>query len=147
MKNEKGFANVRRQLWALLTGRRRPVARQAGFTLLEVMIVLAIIGLIAGSIGVTVFKQFQKAQVKTAKLNVKEINDAITQYMIENNSECPKGMDDLAAKNNIRKAFKDPWGKDFIIKCPGASDPTGADVSSSGPDKQEGTADDVKSSD
>jgi general secretion pathway protein G len=148
MKNEKGFANVRRQLWAIITGRRRPVAsRQAGFTLLEVMIVLAIIGLIAGSIGVGVFRQYQKAQVKTARLNVKEINDAITQYMIENNSECPKGMEDLVAKNNIRKAFKDPWGKDFIIKCPGASDPSGADVSSTGPDKQEGTADDVKSSD
>jgi len=148
MKNEKGFANVRRQLWAIITGRRRPVAsRQAGFTLLEVMIVLAIIGLIAGSIGVGVFRQYQKAQVKTARLNVKEINDAITQYMIENNSECPKGMEDLVAKNNIRKAFKDPWGKDFIIKCPAASDPSGADVSSTGPDKQEGTADDVKSSD
>jgi general secretion pathway protein G len=54
-------------------------------------------------------------------------------------------MDDLVAKNNIRKAFKDPWGKDFIIKCPGANDTSGADVSSSGPDKQEGTTDDVKS--
>ena len=39
----------------------------AGFTLLEVMIVLAIIGLIAGGIGVTVFNQFKKGQMKIAK--------------------------------------------------------------------------------
>jgi general secretion pathway protein G len=120
-------------------------AASAGFTLLEVMIVLAIIGLIAGSIGVGVFKQFQKSQVKTAKINVKEIGDAVQQYMIENNNECPRGMEDLIAKKNLTRAIKDPWGKEFTIKCPGQNDTDGADVSSSGPDKQDGTADDIKS--
>ena len=117
----------------------------AGFTLLEVMIVLALIGLIAGSIGVGVFKQYQKGQKNTAKISVKEIGDAVTQYMIENNNECPKGMEDLVAKRNLKNIFKDPWGKDFIIKCPGTNDPDGADVISTGPDKQEGTPDDIKS--
>jgi general secretion pathway protein G len=120
-------------------------AAAAGFTLLEVMIVLALIGLIAGTIGVGVFKQFQKGQVRTARITVKEISDSITQYMIENNNECPKGMEDLVAKRNYRKVIKDPWGKDFIIKCPGQNDTDGADVISPGPDKQEGTADDIKS--
>jgi general secretion pathway protein G len=117
----------------------------AGFTLLEVMIVLALIGLIAGTIGVGVFKQYVKGQAKTAKISVKEIGDAVTQYMIENNNECPKGMEDLVAKKNLKKSFKDPWGKDFIIKCPGTQDTDGADVISTGPDKQEGTTDDIKS--
>jgi general secretion pathway protein G len=120
-------------------------AASAGFTLLEVMIVLAIIGLIAGSIGVGVFKQFQKSQVKTAKISVKEIGDAVQQYMIENNNECPHGMEDLVAKKNLSRVIKDPWGKEFTIKCPGQNDTDGADVSSSGPDKQDGTADDIKS--
>jgi general secretion pathway protein G len=120
-------------------------AAAAGFTLLEVMIVLAIIGLIAGGIGVTVFNQFKKGQVKIAKTTVTEISGAVQQYMMENNSECPKGMEDLVAKKNLKKPIKDPWGKDFIIKCPGTNDTDGADVSSSGPDKQEGTADDIKS--
>jgi general secretion pathway protein G len=145
MKNEERREDGTSKLWAIVTGRRRPGTRQGGFTLLEVMIVLAIIGLIAGSIGVTVFKQFQKSQVKAAKINVKEIGDAVTQFMIENNNECPKGMEDLVAKSNMKKAIKDPWGKDFVIKCPGQNDPSGADVVSGGPDKQEGTPDDIKS--
>lgn len=126
-----------------LAGTARAAA--AGFTLLEVMIVLAIIGLIAGGIGVTVFNQFKKGQVKIAKTTVGEISGAVQQYMMENNSECPKGMEDLVAKKNLKKAIKDPWGRDFVIKCPGTNDTDGADVSSSGPDKQEGSADDIKS--
>lgn len=117
----------------------------AGFTLLEVMIVLALIGLIAGSIGFAVFGQFKKGQVKVAKTTVSEISGAVQQYMMENNSECPRGMEDLVAKRNLKKPIKDPWGKDFIIKCPGANDTDGADVVSTGPDKQEGTPDDIKS--
>jgi len=136
------MTNSRRQRQAIAATAR---AAAAGFTLLEVMIVLAIIGLIAGGIGVTVFNQFKKGQVKIAKTTVGEISGAVQQYMMENNSECPKGMDDLVAKKNLKKVVKDPWGKEFVIKCPGTNDSDGADVSSSGPDKQEGTADDIKS--
>jgi general secretion pathway protein G len=119
--------------------------KQAGFTLLEIMIVLAIIAMIAGGVGVAVFKQFQKAKISTAKLRVKSARDAVTQYMIETPS-CPKSMEELVSgkfldKNNA----KDPWGTNIMLKCPGTNDTDGADVSSAGPDKQEGTADDIKS--
>jgi len=129
---------------AALVGRP---ARQAasGFTLLEVMIVLALLGLIAGSIGVAVFNSFRKGQVNTAKLQVKEVSNAVMQYMIENNSECPKGIEDMVAKKNLTKPPKDPWGSEFILRCPGQNDTDGADVVSVGKDKQEGTADDIKS--
>ena len=123
----------------------RTARSAAGFTLLEVMIVLALLGLIAGSIGVAVFNQFRKGQVNTAKLQVKEISNAVMQYMIENNSDCPKGMEDLVAKKNLKKHPKDPWGSEFILKCPGQNDTDGADVVSLGKDKQEGTDDDIKS--
>ena len=45
----------------------------------------------------------------------------------------------------LKDVHKDPWGKDFTLRCPGQKDPESADVSSSGPDKQDGTADDIKS--
>jgi general secretion pathway protein G len=117
-----------------------------GFTLLEIMIVLAIIGLIAGGVGVTLFRRFQRAQVQIGKTRVGEVSKAVKQYMLENNSNCPKGIDDLVAQKYLEKSSaKDPWGKDFTFKCPGTNETDGADITCSGPDKQEGTADDIKS--
>ncbi|HEY5091409.1 MAG TPA: prepilin-type N-terminal cleavage/methylation domain-containing protein, partial [Polyangia bacterium] len=49
---------------------------ESGFTLLEIMVVLAIIALLAGGVGAAVFKQFKKAQTSTARLRVKAARDA-----------------------------------------------------------------------
>jgi len=128
--------------------RRRVLGRRdraAGFTMLEIMIVIAIIAAIGAGVGVAVFSQFKKAQVKIAKQRVKEVMQGVTTFMIDNNN-CPKGMDDLVAQKYIaRGAAKDPWGKDFTLKCPGTQDPDSADISSAGPDKQDGTQDDIRS--
>jgi general secretion pathway protein G len=124
---------------------RRARRRQAGFTLLEIMIVLAIIAMLAGGVGVALFKNFQKAKVSTAKLRVKAARDSVTQYMIETPS-CPHSIDELVAGKYLDKNdSRDPWGSQLILKCPGANDTEGADVSSPGPDKQDGTADDIQS--
>ena len=125
--------------------KRSPRIVDRGFTLLEIMVVLAIIGLIVGSVGVMVFNRFKRAQVQTAKTRVTEISNATTQYMLDNSNTCPRGIDDLVAQKYLKKGLKDPWGKDFIFRCPGTNDTDGADVASAGPDKQEGTQDDITS--
>ena len=126
-------------------GRKRR-GRAGGFSLLEIMIVLAIIALITAGVGTVVFNSFKKAKIQIAKQRVGAVREAVVKYMIDNASACPKGVDDLVAQKYIDKAgAKDPWDKPYIFQCPGTNDPDAADVTSAGPDKQEGTADDIHS--
>lgn len=118
----------------------------AGMTLLEVLIVLALISLIAGAIGVTVFNNFKKGQDKTAKLMINEIRGAVQQYMSDNSGDCPPNLEELVNQKFLKKSsIKDPWAKPFTLKCPGEQDSDGFDIASSGRDKQEGTEDDILS--
>lgn len=118
--------------------------RDAGMTMLEIMIVLALIGLVMSAVGVGVFAQFKKGQRKVAQAQVNDIAGKIIQFMADNTNECPKGMDDLVAQKYLPKKQKDPWNRDLVIRCPGTVNTDGVDVISFGPDGQEGTADDVK---
>jgi general secretion pathway protein G len=119
-------------------------AKDLGMTLMEIMIVFALIALIMGAVGVGAFSYFKKGQMKTAGIQVNEIMQKAQQYMMDNNNECPKSLDDLVAQKYMPRKAKDPWNKDFILRCPGQINADGIDVISLGPDGQEGTADDVK---
>jgi len=127
--------------WAVAAAGRRATA---GMTMLEIMIVLAIIGLVMSAVGVGVFQSFKKAQKKIAQAAVNEIAAKTVQFMTDNSSECPKSLDDLVAQKYIPKKNKDPWNHDYILRCPGTINTDGIDVVSLGPDGQEGTADDIK---
>jgi general secretion pathway protein G len=117
--------------------------KDAGMTMLEIMIVLALIGLVMSAVGVGVFAQFKKGQRKVALAQANDVAAKIVQFMADN-SECPKSLDDLVAQKYLPKKTKDPWNRDLIIRCPGTINTDGVDVVSLGPDGQEGTADDVK---
>ena len=93
-------------------------AVEAGFTLLEIMVVLAIIALLAGGVGTAVFKQYRSAQRKTAMLRVKAVRDASAQFMMDNSNNCPRSVDDLVAQKYLDKAnAKDTWGSPIILRC------------------------------
>jgi general secretion pathway protein G len=147
----RGFRSAVQDLLAGVVRARRGRAalarpKSAGFSLLEIMIVLAIIALITAGVGTVVFNSFKKAKIQIAKQRVGTVRDAVVKYMIDNASACPKGIDDLIAQKYIDKSFaKDPWDKPFLFLCPGTNDTDSADITSAGPDKQEGTADDIKS--
>jgi len=117
-------------------------ASERGMTLIEILVVLAIIGLVMGGVGVYAFGQFKQARVDNAWNEIRQLEMNIETYMMQAN-KCPKTMQDLKARGVIKKVTKDPWGEEWVIKCPGEHGD--ADISSGGPDKTLGNEDDVNS--
>lgn len=115
-------------------------------TLVEIMVVIAIIGLVGTVAIVNITKQFRKAQVKTSRTQMKSIEQALEQYYLDNGNypTSDQGLQALVEGEYINKVPKDPWKKDYAYTSPG-TEGNPFEISSPGPDKQEGTEDDIKS--
>lgn len=141
---------LRQKAMKLLSRRARGNAPK-GMTLLEIMIVIAILGLIASVVVVAVMNNFERAKANTAKLKIGEIQKALDLYKIEAN-DYPDQSEGLKALTSppgggppyMKDVPKDPWGQEFVYFNPARGGSNGVEVISKGPDKQEGTADDVK---
>src|SRR5207248_11255003 len=102
----------------------------------------------AAWVGVTIATSpvCRHSRVSTARLRVKAVSDATAQYMMDNASSCPRGIDELVSQKYLDPSnAKDPWGNHLIFHCPGSCDNSCADISSVGPDGQHGTSDDINS--
>lgn len=117
-------------------------ASQRGMTLIEIMVVVAIISLILGGVGVMAFNRFNDARLDTAQNEVVTIQGAIEQYRVSKR-KCPKSMQDLKAAGFVNKVGKDPWDNEYEFKCPGDKNQNSVDVFSAGPDGQPGNEDDI----
>jgi general secretion pathway protein G len=136
---------------AVANAAARTVTPQSGMTLIEIMIVLAIIALVMGLlVGPAVINQLQKAKVDTAKQMTKQIEGAYAKWQVDAvDKDCPDSLDDLKPAMGRRKTetIKDPWGHEYVLKC-GDQAPEeceGFCVLSLGKDGKEGTADDIRS--
>ena len=126
--------------------RRTQGRYELGMTLLEIMIVLAILALVMGFlIGPKVWRMFSESKVDIAKLQAKDYQQAYQVWALKASETCPSGLADLQNYRN-KKGDKDPWGQEWVMKC-GDQAPEGVDfgVVSVGPDKKDGTEDDIKS--
>jgi len=104
---------------------------QRGFTLLELLVVLVIIGLLAGFVGPRYFSQVGKAEVKTARAQIDGLGKALDQFRLDNGTypTTEQGLAALverpadAAKWDgpyLSKALPlDPWGNPYVFVMPG----------------------------
>jgi general secretion pathway protein G len=119
---------------------RRVAAR--GVTLIEILIVLAIVGLIAGGVAVVAVPKYQESQKNQAKIDARTIHPVAEKYRVDHPGEpCPT-VELLRDKRELSAASKitDPWDTPYKILC-GDEDVM---VMSMGPDKKEGTNDDIR---
>lgn len=121
---------------------------QSGFTLLELLVVLVILGMLVGYVAPKYFAQLGKSEVKTARAQINALEKALDQYRLDV-GRYPTGEQGLAALNvrpaaepkwagpYLQKAVpNDPWGRPYIYKAPGEHGEY--DLSSPGKDGQPG---------
>ena len=122
--------------------------RQQGFTLIEMLVVIIIIGLLASLVGPRLFKKVDKARIKTAKAQIELLSTAIDTYRLDL-GKFPASFDGLRRSDDPRwegpylpkNIPLDPWGGGYVYKYPGEHGPY--DIISYGADgKSGGTEDD-----
>ena len=132
--------------WRLLRPARpgRQAARDAqrGMTLIEIMVVIAIIGLLMGAVAFLVVPRFTKAKEGTAKILVEKVYNAAAEYytIAPPGNGCPT-LEDLVREDLIKEEqIKDQWGNPLEITCTGD---VVESVVSAGKDGQMGSEDDI----
>lgn len=123
---------------------------QRGMTLLEIMIVIAILGMLASVIVVAVMNQFENAKINTTRLKLGQIKQAVQQYYA-NVGEYPTQSQGLRALLNppggykpmLENEPKDEWGNAILYFNPPRRGGGPFELVSKGIDGQEGTDDDI----
>ncbi|TPV93380.1 MAG: prepilin-type N-terminal cleavage/methylation domain-containing protein [Myxococcales bacterium FL481] len=118
-------------------------ANSRGMTLIEILVVLAIIGLIVGGVSVMATNVLGGAQVDTASKDIISYEGYVEVYKVQKKGKCPKGLSDLKAAGIVRRVNKDPWGNDYRFNCDGEH--AAIEISSAGPDGNFDTDDDINS--
>ena len=108
-----------------------PHARAHGFTLLELLVVMVIIGMLAGFVAPKFFAQIGKSEVKTARAQLDALEKSLDQYRIDVGryptseqglsalNERPAGESKWAGPYLKKGVPLDPWGKPYQYKFPG----------------------------
>jgi general secretion pathway protein G len=121
---------------------------RAGFTLVEILLVVAILGILAGVAVVNLKGRTKAASIQATRTSIQAIGLAIDAYEVDNGIY-PQTLQNLLTKGNESnwngpyikdaKTPKDAWGSDFSYSLQGEI----YKLTSSGPDGQSGSADDI----
>jgi general secretion pathway protein G len=98
-------------------------SRSAGFTLLELLVVIVIIGLLAGYVAPRYFSQVGKSEVQVARAQIDALEKALDQYRLDNR-RYPTNEEGLAAIGPyLKKAVpNDPWGHAYVYRTDAKGD-------------------------
>ncbi len=112
------------------------ITKQLGFTILEMLIVLAIIAMIMGMIGTKMFTQFDQSKVQVTETRMKTLADSVMRFRIDTNrvpttqeglTALIKKPNDPALTNKWRAPYTDEdslldaWDKPFLYTAPGSN--------------------------
>lgn len=127
-----------------------------GFTLVELLLVLVILGILAGIVLPKFSGTSQRSRIVATQTQISAFKTALNAYDVDMGG-FPKGKNGLAAliqrPRNVQNWHgpyldndsipKDPWGFDYIYECPGRHNLDSFDILSVGPDGRSGTEDDI----
>jgi general secretion pathway protein G len=119
------------QVMSRVTGTRRPLSGQSGFTLMELLVVLAILGLLMSLVGPRVLNQLGGAKTKTAAIQIKDLEQTLEMYKLDVGRfpTTSQGLDALVNKPEGVSGWNgpylksdvplDPWKNEYNYKYPG----------------------------
>ena len=127
------------------TSRTRIHAAEGGFTLIEIMVVVMILGLLATLVVANVVPAGDKARETKAQCDVCALADLVRSYRVKN-GKFPDSLEVLATRDDrghseLEYLSKDPWDHAYILRVDGGQ----FEVVSKGMDGSENTEDDISS--
>jgi general secretion pathway protein G len=128
----------------------------SGFTLIELMLVLTILGILAGLVLPNLAHRSGEARITAAQTQISTFGNALDQFEVDCGyyPRSRDGLNDLIVQPRDAQNWhgpylksdtipQDPWKAAYIYECPGKHNPSSYDIYSMGPDGRANTDDDI----